>query len=365
MINISGLIKKINMMPNSKEKAIKICLLYSYINFLIDSRQLSMDDANTILKNINEMEVFIKHYVKDERTQVNSILDSTELLNFLYEDILKYANNYPLFNTFVPKVNIQNLMNYAKDFLNYIDPKALDLFNKLIAEELIVETIITDYGGKCHKLNGEVSGIIIRYDTMPFYKIFTLIHEMGHAYYHYLNKSTPNLIRTNIANECMPRIFEQLFLLYLKDNYLIDENSINQYERFFTIHQLNITNSVYIINKLLINDFINPNFHIENIKSVLSFKDYYDLSIIKPKNNDFQQYLSFNNNYYSYAYLLSSIVRENFIQDPVETKKFIKEIPFYAKNNSYDFINLFDKNDYLNATKKNISRVLSKTHYKK
>ena len=366
MINIPGLIKKINMMPNSKEKALEICLLYSYINFLSDSKQITKEKTRELLLQINEVEVFIKHYATDDKMHVFSLLNSTSILNFLYKDILTYANNYSLFNVPIPMVNISNLTSYAINFLNSIDPELVKLFKKLMDNDFIVECDINNFGGKCHKLTGDLSGIIIRYDTSSFYKIMTVVHEMGHAYYNYLNKCSPNLIRTNIANECIPRIFEQLFLVYLKENHLMNENDISKYERFFTVHQLNITNSVYIVNKLLLDKEINYDFYIDNIKANLLYQDYYDLSIIKPKTNEFQTYIAFNNNYYSYAYLLSMIIRENYLEDKKETIKLIKDIPYLARDmDSFEFINMFDKNDYLSATKKNISRVLSKTYYKK
>lgn len=366
MINIHGLISKINLMPDSKERALNICTLYSYINFLVDSKQISNEEVREILEQINDVDIFLKHYVGDEKKEIGSLLDSIYILNPIYKDILTYANNYPLFSINIPKTNLTNLIKYAQEFLNHIDPNLLSLFNKLLDNELIVESNVDDYGGKCHKINGDISGIIIRYDTINFYKAITVVHEMGHAYYHYLNKTMPNLIRSNIANESIPRIFEQLFLVYLRDNYLIDDNSLDMYERFFMLHQLHLTNSVYIINKLLIDNVINDDFHIENINANMSYNDYYDLSIIKPKNNEFQKFISFVNNYYSYAFILSLIIRENYINNKEETIKFIKEIPTLAIDmDALEFINLFEKNDYLNATKKNISRVLSKTHYKK
>ena len=366
MINIEGLIKKVNLMPDSKEKAMNICTIYSYMNFLIDSRQIEKEKAQEILEQINDVEIFLKHYVVDEKKKISSLIDSVYILNPIYKDILNYANNYSLFNINIPNVNIKNLIEYAQDFLYSIDPNLISLFNKLIDNELIVETTLDEFGGKCHKINGEYSGIIIEFNTRNFYKAVTLVHEMGHAYYHYLNKSNPTLVRSNIANESMPRIFEQLFLLYLRENYLLDKNSLDQYERFFMLHQLHMTNSVYIFNKLLINEEIPVDFHVENMKALLSFQEYYDLSIIKQKDSDFQKYMSFMYNYYSYALILSMIIRENYIEDKDETIKLIKELPNLAIDmDAMEFIDQFDKNDYLNATKKNISRILSKTHYKK
>ena len=366
MINLDNLINKINIMPHGKEKAIYICMINSYISFLLDSNQIDKIKANELVNQINEMEVFLKHYVHEEEKAVYCLLDSTEKLNELYKSILTYANNYPLFSVDLPHDNITKLLDYAKDFLFFIDKDALELFNKLIESDLVYESNLEDCGGKCYKLNGNKSAIVIRYNTMPFYKIFTIIHEMGHAYYHYLGKSNPNLIRSNIANESMPRIFEHLFIEYLRNNHLINKNSLDQYERFFLMHELSITNSSYIVNKLLLNDLLDINFHIENIKVNLSFDDYYNLSIIKPKNNDNQEFLAYNYNYYAYAYLLSMVIKERFNKDSLETRKFIKSFPTYARElDAQELIDLFDKTEYVNATNKNTSRVLSKKYYKK
>lgn len=366
MIDIAGLIKKINLMPDSKERAMLICLVYSYINFLVDSNQLDSNYVKNILTQINDIEIFLKRFFTDEKKDINLLISSARILNPMYKDILNYANKYPLFRIDIPNVNITEFITYAEEFFKHIDSNLLSLFHLLLKNELIVETNVNGFGGKCHKLTGDLSGIIIKYDTVNLYKVLTVIHEMGHAYYNYLNKSRPTLKRSNIATESISRILEQLFLIYLKDNNLLKENDILKYERFFMIHQLNLTNSVYIINKLLIEGIVYPNFYIENIKADLLFSDYYDLSIIKPKDAEFNKHISFINNYYSYAFLLSMIVRENYLENKDDTINFIKEIPIYSQNmNAIEFINMFNKNDYLNATKKNISRVLSKTNYKK
>ena len=188
---------------------------------------------------------------------------------------------------------------------------------------------------------------------------------MGHAYYHYLGRGNPNLIRSNIANECMSRIMEFLFIDYLRDNYLIDKNALDKYERFFTMHNLLITNSVYIINKLLLNDLVETDFHIENIQARLNPDDFDNLSIIHPKNISHQEYLAYSYNYYSYAYLLSMVIKERMKTDEKETRKFIKRLPILAKElDASEFIDLFSKDEYINMTNKNTSRILSKTYYK-
>ena len=216
------------------------------------------------------------------------------------------------------------------------------------------------------KLDGDTSAIIIRFDTIPFYKIFAIVHELGHAYFHYLGRGVPTLMRSNLANESMPRIFEHLFLEYLRNNYLIDHNTLDLYERFLFMHELSITNSVYIVNKLLIEQKIPADFHLENIKIKLDPNDYNKLSIINPKYDKEQEYLGFTYNYYAYAFLLALVMKERFSKDELEARKFIKNFPAYARElESTELINLFDKSEYINSTNKNISRVFSKTIYKK
>ena len=362
----NGLITKINMMPNNKEKAMEICFICAYCDFLVEARLLTKEQYNDILCTINEIDIFYKHFATDEGRNINSLLETPNILNPMYKDILNYANNYLIFNPPLPNGNINDLTSHAIDFLADFDKELLYMFQKCFNNGLYSEVDLTKDGGYCHRLKDDLFGLIVNYNTYNFYKSITTVHEMGHAYHYYLDRCYPNLIRNSIAKECISRIFEHLFILYLRENHLMKEDEIDRYERFFITHQLRIMNSVYIINKLIIDKIIPVDFFVDKMNANLSFNDYYNLSIIKPKDNTFQQYLCFVDNYYSYAFLLSQIIRENYIEDPEETKRFIKEIPAYIRElGDIDFINLFDKNDYLNATKKNISRVLSKIHYKK
>ena len=366
MIDYNGLIKKINMMTGSKDKAMLINIVYTYLIYLMESNQMKKSEIVKILQQINEIGSFLKHHVSDEKKSINPLLESAYVLNPIYKDILTYANKYPLFDVNIPHVNINKLFAYANNFLNYIDPKLSSLLGYLIENELIIATSIDDFGGKCYNLGGNTSGIILNYNTVNFYQGVALVHEMGHAYYNYLSKGNPNLVKNYIGRECIPRILEQLFLIFLREKHLVNNDYIERYERYFMMHQLKLTNSVYIINKLLINGAIKENFHIENIKALLPQETFDAFSIIKQKNNKYQRFMEYTNNYYSYAFLLSMIVRENYLENKDEAINFLKEIPYYSREyNALEFINLFDKNDYLNATKKNISRVLSKTNYKK
>ena len=365
MINLNNLVNKINLMPNSKEKALEINLLNSYVHFYLETEQISEEEATNILLQINERETFYKHYIRNERKHVVDLYNISDRLNSMYKNILNYANNYDLFSTTIPEVNFEKMTNSAKDFMKYIDKDLLELFNKSIDNGMVFEKITNKYAGESYRLDGKNPGFILRYNNVTLDKMFALVHEMGHVYFYYLEKDHQDLVRSNLTRECLPRILEGLFFEYLKTNCIIDEDIISKYERCFNMTNLSIINSVYIINELLIKGQIFPDFQIEKTEARLKYEDFYNLSIIKPKKNN-QQFLNYQYNFYGYAYILSMIIREFFKKDELVVRKFIRDLPIYARElNASEIIDLFDKTDYINATNRNTARVLSKTFYKK
>ena len=355
MINPNGMIKKINMKPKSIERSIMTANLYNYLRFLYDSNQISTSQLANYISEVNGKNTYAKHYIQKELPQVESLLAVTEKLNSLYISVLKHASNYQLFTLKMPEANFTKLIKYAEDFFKYLDKDVYNLFVNIINNDLLYEKENLDYGGICFNIGNKKSALILRYDTYNLYKTFALVHEMGHSYHNYLNGVKPSLNQNQLGKECLSRTFEQLFFLYLRDNYLLDKKTLDAYERIFHIHQLDITNSSYIVNKLLLENKINGNFYLNKIKANIDKEEYQNLSIIRPKNEQFQRFLSYDSNYYAYAFIFSMIMRE----------KFIKEFPYYNQNlNADELINLFDKKDYLNETNKNTSRILSKTKYK-
>ena len=294
-----------------------------------------------------------------------SLLSSIYFLNPIYEDILNHANNYPIFRPTIPPISLNKMLDYINDFLNQIDPNLLALFNRVLDKRLIAETEISEDGGRCTKLDSNNFAIIIKYNLRDFFKVASLVHEIGHAYYYYLNDSIPTFVRSNIANESVAKILEYLFIEYLRMNHLVDENSLNQYDRFFMTHHLNIMNSVYIVNKLIMDDAIEISGDPFKMKVEIPNEAYYNLSIVKIKTEEVNHYTEFDKNFYAYAFMLAMIMRENYVEDQKETIKIIKELPqLAADTDALEFIDLFDKSAYLNATKSNLSRVLSITRYK-
>lgn len=255
------------------------------------------------------------------------------------------------------------MLDEVKIFFERIDPIIAQIFNSLLNNEMIVETDMDDLCGTCHKIDSEIDGIILKHNIVPIHKIFTIFHE-GHAYFYYLDSIYPTLFRSHISNEVMSRIFEQLFLLYLREKKIIKENDLDIYERFFHVQQLYATNKAYIINSLLMNNIIEPQFKPEDIQLDLSNPDILDLGILKERKK-VETTCSFTANYYGYAYMLSCLFRERYLKNPHESLQELKELSTCKRElTSLEFIHLFDNQEYINATNKNITRILSKTRYK-
>ena len=366
-MNIDGQIKKLNMMPVSKERSMQFRALREYLHFLHRVENISKEEFADIMNGVNESNYYIEHFATDEYPRVQEMLNIENKLNGLYKGVLNYAKHYSLFTEEIPLVNLNKMRKAVTEFLKFIDNDAYRIYNDLINDKLIYEALLKDAGGVCYNISGDKTAIVLKYDTAFFYKALSLVHEIGHSYYFYLARTNPHLAVTGIAIESMSRTFEQLFLLYLKENHIIDSNVLAIYERFFLMQQLDIINGCYIVNRLLSNNQIKPSFYLSEIKPDLSYEDYCKSCIIKPVNEEeFKDYLSYNRNYYAYGHLLSMVIRERFSKDEQETRKLIKDIPYLAKvYTASEFIDLFSKNEYMNANNKNTARVLKKTHYKK
>ena len=359
-MNIDGTIKKINMMKNTQEKRILIKSLYEYLYFLSNSNQISKELFQNYLDQILDFnELFYKVY-KEEAYNLYDYILSLNTLNNLYKGILKYANNYHKFIIEFTSCNFDKLYQGAKDFFKYLGNDVYNLFERLYNNNLIIENASLD-AGTCYNFNNGTSGIIIHQNIDFISKVITLVHEMGHAYYNYLSNTKPSLNTTTIALECPSLMFEQLFLLYLNENNIIGEKTINNLERSFHYRELLHTNSSYIINKLINNNQLDFNFNMHDINKEINKEEYNKLGIFNKVVTD-NNYINFYDNFYSYGYLFSNIIREKFIKNEKETLKYIKEILSLTKVlNTEEFINLFSKEEYLNQTNKNISRVFKKT----
>ena len=64
--------------------------------------------------------------------------------------------------------------------------------------------------------------------------------------------------------------------------------------------------------------------------------------------------------------MFSMVIRERFLKDEKETRKYLKEFSYYDRTLlPPELIKTIDDNEYINATHLNTTRILSKTYYKK
>ena len=245
-MNIGSQIKKINMMSPGVDRDLKIIYLVQYLYFLLYSNEISLDEFKHIYKNIN--------YDVNGKTIANSDLDnSILLLTCLYEEILNYANHYNTFFVDSPKINYNEMLKYVEEFLKYIDYSIYKEYKEMSNSNLVkMVKRLSCASGLTFKIGNGKNCILVE-NLRDFYTIITLVHEIGHVYYDHLSQKIPNNKAPFIETECLSVTFEYLFILFLKNNHLIDRNTLDMGERNVFIRNLSIMNNAYIYN--MINDW--------------------------------------------------------------------------------------------------------------
>ncbi len=367
-MGIENYIKKINMMKDNQERILNIHIIIHYLEYLLGINQITETEYNNYINQIIDIDEFLEISNQEVLNDIIDLINSTQKLNSLYKPILEYANNFNLFYIKIPNTNFDKIYHTTTDFFKYLGNDVYSLYEYLYNQNLIIEVDRENFGGSCININNYTSGITLQTKGRILWKILSLVHETGHAYHNYLNHTHPSFSTTKITRECLSITFEQLFLTYLRNNYLLDSNILDIYERFFHFQYLQIINASYIINNAFLNgQIIVPNAMIAFNNKVYtpSKEKYQEQSILDRANYHYSSHLQFSSNYYSYAYLFSNLIRDLYQKDEKETIKFIKEIPYYERGLSLkEFIELFNKSDYTNQTNKNVCRVLKKNYYK-
>lgn len=358
--NIDGLIKKINMMKDGNEKKRLYDMLLAYILHYNNQNPLNPYDINLIDKQINDIEQFDKMNITRRNYACNELYRDIDLYNILYKSILHNANHYSLVPYYYPNVNYEELIIYVEAFFKYLDSDLYNLYLNHKNNNFIIETTYRDTGG-CFNINGNYSSIILN-NTNSLTKAIALVHEIGHAYDNYLNRNQ-NVKTTLALNvEATPLVLEKLFIRFLDYFHLLNSKTIEICEQRHHIDNLIFTNCAYIYNKLVLQGEI-PLDIILNIDYNLNIpKEMYEkYSLILENTMEYsKQYINLYANLYGMAYLISNTL--------INKSKTIKEVILRTKEysmltkslNNSEILELFTKEDYLNATNKFVNKTLTK-----
>ncbi len=356
-INVNGMIKKLNMMKDNKERyQLYQTFLYS-LSFLEHIDLLNEDKINSLIDETIDTDKIDDRMLFLQYDNLSDIQNNISKINGLYRPILKNASNYPIYSHYYPTISEKEALSYAGKFFKMIGQDVYNLYKNLIENDLVYQKSSYDKGGTCGYLYNGLSSIILRMNVSNIYKAIALVHEMGHAYDNYINQTADYKRCHQINCEVTSMTFEQLFIYFLEQNNLLDKENASSCQRNYITNYLLIMNGAYFVNQLLTNCEMNG-------KDVLTLdeKDIEKYSILH--SNSAYEYLSdtkFNDNYYGIGLIFSSIFKEHFAKNPSEAIKEIKELSILSQNmKTAEILNYYSKTDLINATNKNVSKTLKK-----
>ena len=223
--------------------------------------------------NCNDVKRFIN---ESDNCQKNEEITFLRENYSLFEQILNY-DVYEFYNeNESQKLDYYILKGIVSSFLKNTSKDLYEFYKKLSIEEKIILLNKHKSDGYTSILdnNGNSYITINRLNTLKDAKI--LIHEIGHAYYYFLNNI--DLEESNVSllikNEIPAKWLEYLFVIYLGNyNYkIIRKKEINSFPLASYIL------SLYVINRLRIND--------ENKKIEEVFNEIYENDIDSLINNN-------------------------------------------------------------------------------
>lgn len=357
-MNLTQLINKIIAMPDGIDKDIEVNFLNNMLAYLKKTKQISLEDYEEY-KELIKLVFFksIEHINEERKIQHDDFYTVREDLLYLYQNVLDYVKDYQLNVKTMNTINPEENLNLVIGFFKWLNIGVYKLYNNLNKKDLIYDIFDNRFAGLTYQIGKDEYAIAICPLADGLRQLFTLVHEMGHIYYYHIQRDNPSLSSNLIATECIPKIFERLFISYLRENNLLEKKLLDNFEYNRHLADLLYVDSSYVVNKIMIdNDSSKWDY------SHLSFNDFKKQSILNPKVfSQYKDHLKYVYNKYSYAFLLASIVQKKYAKDEKWVKSFIKEFPKLARNtSSKEIINLFTTEEYINATNNTSSKILTK-----
>lgn len=250
-------------MPNNKKK---VELLEAYFSLLQYHKFMTGEEDFPEKFYIDDefTQKYDWYMFNDTRKKLNELEYHAKLLYDKFEEIINaYKQNGFCEYEYMgyTKVNSQKMMEALWNFFSILGDDVLQIYYDMAL------------GGNIHLNSGlmermgyaldstPIDNASISVKNIPYYLDFytTIAHEIGHCYQFYLQKNQRNFASFDPYSEITSLLFEKLFVEYLKNNYLIKNDSSIKLEN--SISFLTNVSISKVVSKLLLEKkigIINP-----------------------------------------------------------------------------------------------------------
>ena len=250
-------------MPNNKKK---VDLLNGYFSLLGFCQLLNMKtivDESTYIDD-EFTKKYTKYLINDTQKMISEIELNAKKLYDIYQQITDTykENDFCEYEKLMHiKVNKNKMIQALWDFFSFLGEDVLKIFqNMQLEDNIFLNSYPMERLG--YAANGTpLDNACIVVQNIPNYLAFytTLAHEIGHCYQFYLQKTSRNYSNFDPYCEITSMLFGRLFILYLKDNYVIKDDLMLDLEN--NISFLNTVSVSKAVCKLLVDKkigVINP-----------------------------------------------------------------------------------------------------------
>lgn len=336
--NIKRLKNSIEFLPDNKMKDVTILEYCFYKQFL-----LATGDLNNSTLNLESDDLLKKEWEllrKSNRGAFQNIFDNIDIISEITNRILTIHSKYPINTQIYDEKVLKNipekeLFKIMNDFFQGLGNDVYNIFIKLWENNYI--KIINNkknfnYSGASYDITSFSDFRIVLVDLKdPTLLYHTFVHEVGHCYDFFRNKTNKNINKYNIFEEVVSTVFEKLFAYFLIENGYYKQYG---YDNLLQVKQ-------YILKMNLINSFVNNAYKNKQIifnKTIIGEFEISDDAFfdIDDQTLDFiDQYETKISNYF---YVLADIISNNLVsmyfldkkKGLIEIKNFITTMHQYS-----------------------------------
>lgn len=346
--------KRIIALKPCKYRTLLIMNYVNLISVLKDTNQLTEEETRKILASIrsNEYSLFIEKSSAHYRDEL--LINNTQILKIFLELKKIYASDEW-------KLDISQMRNFEEEFPDLEEFFALlgcnvvNLYQEMKKNKIFyVKPNGTNYNS-CYQQTLSKDSYIIIIDDNALDQQMTLVHEMGHAYHHYLLRNHPKISYYDITGETTALFFEKIYFGYLEKKGLnVDKLRYIYYNGLYPL----------LINSILTGSLIKDG----KINDI----DEYLVCSLANNHEELLEYIYYNNlemiglpsfDLYDYSYLIGDIISDKFLKETeINFQEGIKKFCNYIQEASYYSLKeLLEKYTIdLSYTQEKIQKVIEK-----